>query len=124
MAKKPALKKRPSKQPAKPSTPKTVVVEDVEQLVEKTFGGKLVLVSSDQPTPATSANDRKMQILRSFFAGIDFDVLEEDVTQLQELQMIVNRRGDDDASAAVDRVIKLLETLQDTGETCGLNSTK
>ena len=71
-----------------------------------------------------SEKARKTQIMRSFFDGIDFDTLEGDLEEMNELQMIVNRRGDDDASAAIGRVIELLETLQDTGETCGFNSGK
>lgn len=97
--------------------------ENVDRLVMLTNGGtpkpeKVTVVHAE------SEKARKTQIMRSFFEGIDFDTLEGDLEQMNELQMIVNRRGDDDASGAVGRVIELLEALQDTGETCGFNSGK
>lgn len=72
----------------------------------------------------TAEEQRKSQILISYFKDIDYDTLEGDMDVMNELQIIVNRRGDDEASAAIGRVIELLETLQDTGETCGFNSGK
>ena len=123
MAKNPKPKKK-GKVPAvaKGTSPKLDQAA-VEKLVESTFGGKVVLASAEVPNrPAVSETDRKNQIMRSFFGGVKFDQLEEDVEQMRELHTIVNRRGDDDASGAVGRVVELLESLLDTGETCGFNA--
>lgn len=97
--------------------------ENVDRLVALTNAGSC----KPERVPVVhteSEKARKTQILRSFFEGIDFDALEADLETMNELQIIVNRKGDDEASAAVGRVIELLEALQDTGETCGLNSGK
>lgn len=109
--------KRP--QARKPSAATSAV--DVEKLVESTFGGKVVLASADRPAPATSESDRKMQSMKAFFSEVKFDLLEEDIEALQEFQMVINRRGDDNTSKALGRVVELLEALQDTGETCGFS---
>lgn len=116
------------KRPAQPkhtatATPLKIDQKEVERLVQLAFNGSAVLVPASCPTPPVhSSAERKVQILRSFFQKVDFEQLEEDVETLQELQMMINRRGDDNASDAVGRVIELLETLQDTGETCGFSS--
>lgn len=79
-----------------------------------------VLAPAKRPAPVASAKEREAQLLRSFFEDIDFDQLESDVETMQEIQVLTSRRGDDETSATVDRVVKLLEILLDTGETCGL----
>lgn len=123
MPKRPKTKRQPASE--SPSNPSAALLpvdrENVDRLVRITNG------APDKPEKVNvihveSERTRKIQIMRSFFEGIDFDTLEGDLEQMNELQMIVNRRGDDDASGAVGRVIELLEALQDTGETCGLNS--
>lgn len=117
---KPRAKKKRGAKPSASHTRLPIDAKEVEQLVELTFRGDAILVPTKQPTPpAASPEGRKMQILRSFFEGIDFEQLEGDVEVMQEIQILTNRRGDDNASEAVGRVTALLESLLDTGETCG-----
>lgn len=125
MAKSPKTPKRRKvlKPASKAATPLTVDRENVAKLEELANGEACSSVVRSTPT-VSSDEGRRTQILRSFFQSIDFDTLEADVEAMNELQMIVNRRGDDEASGAVGRVIELLEALQDTGETCGFNSGK
>lgn len=69
------------------------------------------------------ANSKLMRLQRDiehFASSVDWDKLEEDIDQLQELQAIVNRQNDDVYAAVLGRVMDLLENLSDTLEACNL----
>jgi hypothetical protein len=124
----PKPKRVTKKSGAKPSRPSSarlpIDAAEVEKLVQLAFKGSVVLVPSERPSaPAASPEARRAQIRRTFFDDLDLPQLEEDLEVMQEVQLLTSRRGDDYASAAVDRVVNLLESLLDTGETCKVSST-
>lgn len=117
--------KKPGAKPSRPSSARLPIdAAEVEKLVQLAFKGSVVLVPSERPSPpAASPEAPAAQIRRTFFDDLDLPQLEEDLEVMQEIQLLTSRRGDDSASAAVDRVVSLLESLLDTGETCKVSST-
>ena len=91
----------------------------VEEILQLAFGPQAVLAAAVQPV-VKSPVERKAVMLRQFIEQIDWDQAEADIETLQELQMIINRRNQDETSGALGRVIELLENLTDTAESCGL----
>lgn len=91
----------------------------VAELLQLAFGPQAALAPAAQPA-VKGPDERNALMLRQFVEQLDWDQIDADVELLQEMQMIINRRNQDETSVALGRVIELLENLTDTAESCGL----
>lgn len=96
-----------------------------QELIRLTLGSDGWFLSEGEDAPSkkvpSAVTNRHRQLLESLLKRIDWDTLDRDVETLQDLlQLLINRRNEDEASAALNRVIELLEELVDTAESCEL----
>jgi len=63
--------------------------------------------------------DRLKQNIEKFFGEINWEFLESKLDSLDEVRDRFILQGEDSLADSVEEIIKLIETLQDTAETCG-----